>query len=332
MAILRAFCDYLNVSVPGGDLSGLSERLDPLVILAGGSEVHSGFKLGKWGMVKYRVRGPVGVVSLSGDAMATLRDAGLLRAVVTVLGYADDEAVRPHRVTRLDATLDVQVDGYLVCPRLYRRGKQRGIHLSQKVVPPRRVRKYFGTCATSGRDTGTVYIGKYNPGVSAKVYDKRNHLLERAIEEHGGHPSVRQDHDPGPLTRYEILCGRKVGATLRDVLDPTALFWNYAGDLLPRPDGVPKWEPHAMGFEVDKREYDPVQQLFSLLAYSPDVARILRLVHEIGGPTTDVGAKRLRSVLVQMKLGGAGETPAWTLSDKAALSQVPALPGASAQR
>jgi len=33
-----------------------------------------------------------------------------------------------------------------------------------------------------------------------------------------------------------------------------------------------------------------------------------------------------------MKLGGAGETPAWTLSDKAALSQVPALPGASAQR
>src|SRR5450830_1701966 len=52
------------------------------------------------------------------------------------------------------------------------------------------------------------------PCIWARVYDKREERVSRGFA------------DPGPLVRVELVVSG-VGATLRDVSDPSALFYHY---------------------------------------------------------------------------------------------------------
>jgi hypothetical protein len=85
------------------------------------------------------------------------------------------------------------------------------------------------------------------------------------------------------------------------------LFWHYAGrSLLPRPDGVQAWAPHAEGFALpDRPEFTPAQLLDRKLDNSPDVDRLLDLAAACGPYGFDLLAKRLRRRF-EAKLYGDG--------------------------
>jgi hypothetical protein len=297
MASLEPFCDFLKLSVPLGELPFLRDRLEPLVVEAGGhARTPDLFDLGELGTVKFGTWGKVGTVGVSGDALGALRRAELF------LRFLSAVAECPHRVTGVDLAVDVAEDGPVVVAGWRERGLAGGVQLTRKVLRRDQVNWRFGPGVVDGRETGTVYLGNRKMDVWAKVYDKRNELLKRAVDRHGRHPSVVELNDPGPLTRYEVTCGRHVGATLRDVVEPAALFWKFASSLLERPEGVPEWESQAMGFELPRWEPDPVRQLRLLLESSADVKRVLKLVHQLGGPAPDEGLARLRGYLLHGRM------------------------------
>lgn len=297
MQSLHPFADFLKLTVPVGEAPFLRDRLEAIILEAGGHEATPGlFRLGEGGTVKFRESGKVGSVGVSGAALSALRGAGLYLPFLSAVSEC------PHRVTQIDVAVDVPVDAGPVVKRLYRKAVAGGLQLTRKSLASKHVKRIARVGFADGRETGTVYLGSRTSAVCARVYDKRNEVLDKAVKAHGSHPDVLRLNDPGPLTRYEVTCGRKVGMTLRDAAEPAALFWHYAGALLKAPAGVPAWEPHSEGYELPKHEPDPVRQLRLLLEVSPDVRRVLRLVHAIGGPDPEEGLKRLRGVLVHQRL------------------------------
>src|SRR5690606_1114494 len=123
-----------------------------------------------------------------------LQHVGLWREVLAAV------ATTTHRVTRLDAAMDVERDGAEVLAELRAR-IHGGCALGRKRVPTR----WLLAQRADGQDTGTCYVGQ--PGrhrVHAKVYDKAQEA------------SDRRGIELGPRTRYEVTVGRHAGATLRD--------------------------------------------------------------------------------------------------------------------
>lgn len=293
MPSLHPSADGFQITVPVGESPFLRDRIEPIVIEAGGHEVVPGlFSLGDGGKVKFHDTPKVGVMGVSGAALAALRAAGLFLPLLGAISEC------PHRVTKLDIALDIPAEAGPRVRRLYRQASAGKLQFTRKRLPGLHCRRIESVGIADGKPTGTVYVGKRTSSIWARVYDKRDELLSRAIKQHGSHPDVIELNDPGPLTRYELVCGRKIGMTLRDVADPTALFWHFGSDLLKRPAGVPAWEPHSMGYELPRHEPDPMRQLRFLLESSPDVKRVLRLVHAIGGPEPSEGLKQLRGFLI----------------------------------
>lgn len=299
MGSIAAFCDFLKVSVPLGDAGLLRPTLEDIVIQAGGSEDRPGvFSLGKRGKVLFGERGKVGIVSVSGDSLAQLRAHKLFLPLLSAISEW------PHRVTRVDLALDVPADAPEVLQRLYQQARKGRVQLTRKKLAQDKITQVRRQGYIDGRETGTVYLGGRTADVCARVYDKRNELLDRAVSEHGSHPAVIAANDPGPLTRYEVTCGRHVGVTLRDVAEPTALFWNFASGLLERPEGIPEWQPHAEGFEVARYEPNPAQQLHLLLESSPDIKRAVRLSETLGhGPREVLSVKLVGFLLHGLDTG-----------------------------
>lgn len=295
MAILaRPFADFFNASFPSDSFDAFCVELHDVLGAVGAHESFPGlFRIihgNDEGTVKLYRRGTVGCASFSGLALAALRAAGVFADMLNVVGSS------PHRVTTLHATLDVAEHAPLVISRLYRRARKGTFTLSQKAIPPRNVQRVWGPGWPKGVDTGTLYLGKRTSDVWAKVYDKRSQMAALLQKDYGYNSELISWNDPGPLTRYEIALGRHVGCTLRDVADPTAVFWHFARqDLLPCPDGVPAWSPMAEGFELPARsEVLPAQQLKLLLESSGDVSRLLQLASRCGPKGFDYLVSKLR--------------------------------------
>lgn len=278
MAILAdPFADFFSVSFPPDDAELAHASVSEVVHSAGAFCEREGvLRLGD-GTVRLLRRFGVGTVGVSGAALSVLRDRSLFRDLLGVI------AERPHRVTLLHATVDVAEDAPVALRRVYQRALRGRIRLTRKAVPVSQVSKVSRAGYVDGRQTGTVYLGKRQRDVSAKVYDKRNQLLDVLAAQHGLSPDVLARNDPGPLTRYELQFGRHVGVTLQDVDDPTRVFWHHAGDvLLPRPPGIAEWRPHSEGFAMPPRpEVDHVRQLKLLLENSPDVRRMMDLASKV---------------------------------------------------
>jgi len=286
------FCDFVSVSFSQDSSRCVIEGLAPLLDAAGFVSVDEGPSvLAAWrpfvggepgvGRVGVSRRYRVAVCSVSGTALHALRSAGLLGHVFGVLGAV------PHRVTRLDATLEVADDGPAVVAAVAARARAGSIALSRKSLGSGDVFE-FRSLDASGRLTGTVYLGSRQAEVRGVVYDKRHERICKGAA------------DPGPLVRYEVRVSSRFGPTLRDAYDPVALFWHFAsGGLLPRPSGVKLWVSQSEGFTMPEPiSLEPAQLMQRKLDHSPDVVRLIELAKACGPGGLDLLFSRLRKLAV----------------------------------
>lgn len=294
------FCDYFTATVPSERYESCVTDLLELLRAAGARDEREGLCwLGDGGTFKHGVRYKVGYLSLSGRAIAALRGAPFdyWGEFLAIIGEGS------HHVTRVDAALDVAEDAPPIVARFYRRARSGCFKLTRKAIPASEIRRETGVGLVDGRDTGTVYLGARTRDVFARVYDKRQELLQRAIDAHKGaaRDEVIALNDPGPLTRYELTLGRKVGLSLRDAYEPEAVFWHFAGDdLAPserRRPGVPAWRAHGPGFSVPRSGApDYARQLHLLLETSHDVRRAVTIADRLGPYGRDYLAQLLRKL------------------------------------
>lgn len=261
------FCDALSVTFPQEERSGVIADLLPFFDESGFESANSDLLVNpscngmihlsdKYGVFRFEAKGP---------ALQQLRDTGVFVSVLATLG------LRPHRVTRLDATLDLPIDAPPVLQELYTIARRGKVKLSRKAVPSSNVRR-LESPGLDGRDTGTVYLGRRSAEVVLTVYDKRNEIWSRS------------GVDVGPRLRYEIRLTSKVGVTLRDAFEPAAVFYNFlAPGLLQRPDGLPEWKPgEDLGFVVDRVPGLPYRRLQRRVEGSAELARLVALARECG--------------------------------------------------
>lgn len=264
------FCDYLSVTVPADNCKDFRYELTCFLSMHGAHKDDRGiFRfLDCRGSVVLGKRGKVLTAGFSGSVLSHLRDFGLYGELLLLLSN------RPHRVTRLDAALDVYGEGVAdKITALYLKAKRGGIRFTRKALDPAKaVRKLWGP-DDRGIETGTLYLGKSGVHeVYAKVYDKRWQRCQ-----------VWGMDSPDCL-RYEITVSGKMGPTLRDAADPTQLFWHFAGGpLLPAPANVAPWHGYGEGFKVDHVvDLLPFQALQRRIEDSPEVEDLIMLADRLG--------------------------------------------------
>ena len=295
-----AFCDYVSCTTPREHYPEVSASLLELLRAAGGHDEREGvLSIGTRGKFVHGERYSIGYYSLSGDALAELRRS---REIFDWLGeWLTIIGTHSHRVTRLDAAVDIPAEASAVVSRFYQRARRGRVQITRKSFRPQEVKRWFGPSIVDGRETGTVYVGERGKrDVTVRVYDKREELLQRVVSDHGPlTPELLTLNDPGPLVRYELEFGRKIGMTLRDVYEPAKLFWHYArSSLLPglAPPDVGSWEPHALGFSVPRTESLPSKQLRLLLDNSHDVKRAVLLADRCGPLGRDLLCRWLQAM------------------------------------
>lgn len=275
--------DYLNTTHPLGSLPFVRDAVMPVLDEAGISQRTAElYELGMGGTVKIYEVSRVGVVSLSGAALAHLRSRGLFGEYLAAVGQ------EAHKVTCLHAAYDRRVDAPPRIQSLFARAKRGLVSLTRKAIDPRQgLDAWLKPGVVDGRQTGTVYLGSKSAHVRAAVYDKRDERIR------AGCP------DPGPLLRHELRLKGHVaaGCTLRDAFDPTAVFWHFiAPDLLTRPQDVADWSPLADGYDLPPmRVYDPQERLQRIVDNSLDLARLFDLAAAMGPQGLDVVTRAIRA-------------------------------------
>lgn len=295
MATPEPFADYIGVTVPFGDGPSLHADLSPeleglgLVLERDDDSVKLWRAADSTGTVREERRGSVWCVGLSGQVCAGLRAAKRFSAVLGAI------ACRPHRVTRLDASLDLPVDAAPIVAEIARKGRAGELALTRKRVAPTTVETHLGL-RVDGVESGTVYCGSRSADARMVVYDKRHERLSRKLP------------DIGHLTRYECRLRGGLGITLRDCASPTAVFWHHvAPDFLPRPPDAPQWLPHAEGMVLERLPpVTPLRRMYALLDRSRDVQQVLKLADQVG----PYGLRMLVQRLERMAGGAGGEPPA----------------------
>lgn len=181
--------------------------------------------------------------SFSGSACAALRRLGVWCDLLAEL------ASTPHRVTRVDAALDLSIDGADMVDLMRKRYPSGFVNLGRKASATSVVL----SVRPDGRETGTWYVGRLTKArYTARVYDKAWEALQK-----------RGEILP-PRTRVEVTAkGGDSGATLRDAAEPAALFWHLASPaILDAPEGAPVWTPNRdLGWEAVSKPFDPAALL-----------------------------------------------------------------------
>lgn len=268
------FCDYVQVTFPEEgwldargavgpvlDSIGMQVEVDDerggLVLWRGGGD----------GTVKAKRINGVYALGASGSVLAGLRMAGLLHR------YLSEVGAQPHRVTRLDVTLDVPERTAPVIEKIATDVVSAdGVALSRKRVSAKHCTRYV-TRTAQGEDTGTIYLGSAQADVRLCVYDKQQERIDKGLPDVGH-----------PLTRYELRLRGGTGVTLRDAVEPEAVFWHYVSPaVLPKPLGVPEWVAHGSGFYLDRPELPlPAERLRRRVQASADAVALVRLADEVG--------------------------------------------------
>lgn len=179
-------------------------------------------------------------VSASGGVCGHLRDRGLWMDYLSVLSSS------PHKVSRLDAALDLAMDGADLVDAMRKRYPTGAVCLGRKAVAT----SVLLAVREDGRETGTWYAGwRSRARVTARVYDKAQQML------------VKFGQLVPPTGRVEVTV--REGVTLRDAAEPAAKFWHVASPaLLQAPEGVPVWHYcEDLGWSAPKREFDPAAVL-----------------------------------------------------------------------
>lgn len=266
------FCDYLRVSFHPEE-HPLDEvemwLLEHGFFCSSSPDGSSSLEVAQWvfpmlpdpvGLIRLERRKSYALVSLSGAILAHLRQHRLLEA------FCSELASHPHKVTRLDATLDFFADGAVVMSEL--RDSLAGFSdfpLYRNRLP---LTYFLSPRESDGRETGTLYFGyRSRARITARIYDKQAQLASRGLVS-------------PPVVRVEIT--RCEGATLRDACLPDAIFWDVAQSIITPPDFVEDWvpvdflprkesRPELLPYQVLSRGVDADLHLAKLIAYADSV-------------------------------------------------------------
>ena len=281
------FCDYLTVTCHPEQsfIELVSDWLTPVFPIAFQGEDLTVFRVG---------RGKIDVdssarlfhrVSCSGSSLSELRSTGEYGGFLSLLGSV------PHRVTRLDAAIDVLSDAPAILRALESRYPSDKVCLTRKAL---KVTRMY-TTRSDGHLSGTWYAGhKSRARVTARVYDKQ---LE-AYERHG-------EIIP-PTTRYELTFGRDHGCTLKDAFMPRSLFYEYASPaLVERPGDHRSWSPHNTdGWDSDPVDRELTYEMFlRRVENSPELAALERMAASLGPVGVDLYLASLRRRLSHLDVG-----------------------------
>lgn len=202
--------------------------------------------------------------SFSGSACAALREHGSWADLLSELSSV------PHRVTRVDAALDLAIDGADYVDLMRQRYPSGSVNLGRKAVATSVVL----SVRPDGRETGTWYAGRLTKArYTARVYDKAWEALQK-----------RGEVLP-PRTRIEVTAkGGDSGATLRDAAEPAALFWHLASPaLLAAPEGFPVWTPNReLGWVAPTKHFDPAALLKRRVESSAMLDALALLADDLG--------------------------------------------------
>lgn len=279
----EVFPDYLSVTFSPDD----SPVFDVSNYLAsiGGEPVQStqgntdAFRLGD-GFAFLRQTAQFHKIELRGQALFYLRLFGMLPELLSIL------AESPHTVTRLDAAADYALDYPTdVLPRLKRKYPDRQAQLGRKSV---QVTEILGP-RFDGKQSGTWYAGERGKTrMVLRIYDKM-HQMQRKFSEL-----------IAPTVRVEIELGRKMGATLRDALEPAPIFHYHLSPSIVAPDPtVRPWEPlDDLGWKTRPRDFIPYVALQRLVEESKALGKMIELADQIGPRGPD-----LLLQLIQRRMG-----------------------------
>lgn len=241
------FCDWLDLTFPKDETDAVNDALRPHLLAVGGhlecpglwrvprlqvGEIGGLVQVGSSGCTaKLTTIRDVYRVSLSGGVPTTLRAANLFGAMLADISHL------PHRITRMDASIDLPIAGPDSIPRVLAIARSGAFALGRKALAPSDV-KFYDNVDARGAVTGTIYLGPPQVRIRGVVYDKRHQLEEVA------------GYDIGvPRTRVELRL-RDVGVTLRDACLPDAVFWNYAAAVVMPPANAPVWSADGVGFDL----------------------------------------------------------------------------------
>lgn len=263
----HVFCDWLDVTYAPDDCP--YPELNTLLLACG--FLVSRDRSGKCAYVPPNKRGTVVVlhskrfakISISGASCGFLRSSGYWLDTLAVL------ASSPHKVTRVDAAIDLPLDAAPFIRKLCKRYPDGWANLSRKA---QRITRVVST-RSDGQESGTWYVGHSDSGnQSLRVYDKSLQMLDRYGEVI---PTT---------TRIEVTASRHKGATLRDAETPAALFWSIAAPtVLKAPEGIPMWTPNSdTHWLASPRSFVPAEILKRRIENSAELDAFLMLADSVG--------------------------------------------------
>ena len=262
----RVICDWLDVTFSPDEAP--FPTVNRLLLDAGFDAESSDrstfvYRLGRATVMFGPSRGAMRA-SFSGSACAALRDHGSWSDLLSELSSV------PHRVTRVDAALDLSIDGADMVALMRQRYPSGQVNLGRKAVNTSVVL----SVRPDGRETGTWYAGRLTKArYTARVYDKAWEALQK-----------RGEMLP-PRTRIEVTAkGGDSGATLRDAAEPAALFWHLASPaLLDAPEGYPVWTPNRdLGWVAPTKHFDPAALLKRRVESSAMLDALALLADDLG--------------------------------------------------
>lgn len=291
------FCDWLDVTFPPG--TAPYPELNKLLVGLG-FEVLDVFGKTKFmyrppncdgrGMFEIQQGNSWDRVSMSGVACSALRDLGAWFEVLTMISD------QPHKVTRVDVTLDLPMDGadlvdamrvrYPAAVHLGRKSLQTTLYIQQR---------------PDGRESGTWYAGlRSRAQVTAKVYDKAWEVF-----------CNRGGLEVLPCGRVEVTVRGSYGITLQDAAAPTALFWECASPaILQAPEDAPmRANITDLGWKAQPRVFDPAQVLRRRIEAMAELDALALVADDLGP-----GGRQYLLQLLQRRLSsvqpGSGVTTA----------------------
>lgn len=216
------------------------------------------------GTVKIDQRARFSRVSCSGAACRHLRYSQAWLDFLSILSSS------PHCVTRLDAALDLAIDGADLVDSMRRMHRSGSVSLGRKAIQT----SVILSVRDDGRESGTWYAGYGSKAkATAKVYDKALQMLQRFGEV------------IPPRGRVEVSAWKGYGATLRDAAMPEAIFWHIASPaLLQAPEGVPMWQPDTDGgWQTERMDITPAAVMKNRIEHSGELDALIELAKSFSG-------------------------------------------------
>jgi hypothetical protein len=208
-------------------------------------------------------------ISATGSALTHLRSSLLFSEYLSVLASVS------HKVTRLDAAIDISIDAPQYLRMLERKYPDDRVKFTRKTV---KVTRLYSARESDGKQTGSWYAGNYGKArLTAKVYDKQQEALDK-----------RGESLP-PTTRIELTFAKDFGCTLKDASMPASLFHTHCKPVLDTETNHVVWKSHAepwQGIPLDvKLDWQIYQRR---LQNSPEIAALIVLAAKLGPTGKDM--------------------------------------------